>query len=212
MKRKSVRHQTSTALLRWLKPRLSSEDHRLAAQQLAAVEEAVELPFRHLLWLYRALDLVVTAVEPPGTSTPHATITVAEARAVIRTMRDDVIARGQHPGHFGQENGDGLESALMQIDQSVFGEPAYPTVEERAAHLLYLITKNQVLVDGNKRTASLLFLEHLRRNSAYLDSRGRPRFSDTALVALSLLVAESKAPQMDLVIRLVLNLLAQDRA
>ncbi len=71
--------------------------------------------------------------------------------------------------------------------------------------------KDHPLSDGNKRTASLLFLDYLRRNGAPLATNGRPRFSDTALVALALLVAESDATHKDLVIRLVLNLLAEDR-
>jgi prophage maintenance system killer protein len=90
-------------------------------------------------------------------------------------------------------------------------EALYPTIESRAAHLLYFVIKDHPLSDGNKRTGSLLFLDHLRRNSALLGSNGRPRFSDTALVALALLVAESEASHKDLVVRLILNLLAEDR-
>lgn len=71
--------------------------------------------------------------------------------------------------------------------------------------------KNHPLTDGNKRTGSLLFLDYLRRNNALAGSTGQPRFSDTALVALALLVAESEASHKDLVIRLILNLLAEDR-
>lgn len=99
----------------------------------------------------------------------------------------------------------------MNIEQTVFGEPAYPTVESRAAYLLYFVIKDHPLSDGNKRTASLLFLDYLRRNNAYLGTSGHPRLSNTALVALALLVAESEAAHKDLVIRLVLNLLAEDR-
>ena len=71
--------------------------------------------------------------------------------------------------------------------------------------------KDHPLSDGNKRTASLLFVDYLRRNSALLGTNGQPRFSNTALVALVLLVAESQASHKDLVIRLILNLLAEDR-
>jgi prophage maintenance system killer protein len=73
------------------------------------------------------------------------------------------------------------------------------------------VIKDHPLSDGNKRTGSLLFLDYLRRNSALNGPTGQPRFSDTALVALALLVAESEASHKDLVIRLVLNLLAEDR-
>ncbi|HVC22686.1 MAG TPA: hypothetical protein VNH82_04580 [Candidatus Dormibacteraeota bacterium] len=71
--------------------------------------------------------------------------------------------------------------------------------------------KDHPLLDGNKRIGSLLFLDYLRRNGALHGADGQPRFSDTALVALALLVAESGAPHKELVIRLILNLLADDR-
>ena len=83
--------------------------------------------------------------------------------------------------------------------------------KSRAAHLLYFVVKDHPFTDGNKRTASLLFLEYLRRNDALIRADGQLRFSDTALTALTLLVAESKPTHKDLVIRLVLNLLAEDR-
>jgi prophage maintenance system killer protein len=124
-------------------------------------------------------------------------------------MRDDMSARGEAAGLFGQERGDVLESALLAIEQTWDGEPLYPTVESRAAHLLYFVVKDHPLIDGNKRTGALLFLEYLRRNGALLGADGQPRFSDTALVAL--LVAESAPAHKELVIRLVLNLLAEDR-
>jgi prophage maintenance system killer protein len=73
------------------------------------------------------------------------------------------------------------------------------------------VIKDHPLSDGNKRTASLLFLDYLRRNDALVGTNGQPRFSNTALVALALLVAESEASHKELVIRLVLNLLAEDR-
>ena len=104
-----------------------------------------------------------------------------------------------------------LAAILLNIEQTWGGEALYPSIESRAAHLLYFVIKDHPLTDGNKRTASLLFLDYLRRNHALRGSTGRPRFSDTALVALALLVAESEASHKDLVIRLVLNLLAEDR-
>lgn len=159
----------------------------------------------------RAYDEDQLSSAPGQTSAPTATIDIATAREAIRVMRDDMVARGDNPGMFGQERGDALDSILMNIEQTVFGEPAYPTVESRAAHLLYFVIKDHPLSDGNKRTASLLFLDYLRRNNAYLGTSGQPRLSNTALVALALLVAESEAAHKDLVIRLVLNLLAEDR-
>jgi prophage maintenance system killer protein len=161
--------------------------------------------------MLRAYDEDQLSSAPGQTSAPIASLDLATARETIRTLRDDMVARGENPGMFGQERGDALESILLSIEQTWGGEALYPTIESRAAHLLYFVIKNHPLTDGNKRTASLLFLDYLRRNNALAGSTGLPRFSDTALVALALLVAESEASHKDLVIRLILNLLAEDR-
>lgn len=161
--------------------------------------------------MLRAYDEDRLSSAPGQTSAPIASLDLATARETIRTLRDDMVARGENPGMFGQERGDALESILLSIEQTWGGEALYPTIESRAAHLLYFVIKNHPLTDGNKRTASLLFLDYLRRNNALAGSTGLPRFSDTALVALALLVAESEASHTDLVIRLILNLLAEDR-
>jgi len=161
--------------------------------------------------MLRAFDENQLSAAPGRTSAPTATLDIATARVAIRTMRDDMVVRGENPGLFGQERGDALESVLLNIEQTWAGEALYPTIESRAAHLLYFVIKDHPLSDGNKRTASLLFLDYLRRNDALVGTTGQPRFSNTALVALALLVAESEASHKDLVIRLILNLLAEDR-
>ena len=161
--------------------------------------------------MLRAYDEDQLSATPARTSAPTASLDIATAREAIRTMRDDIVARGETAGIFGQERGDALESILGNIEQTWGGEPLYPTIESRAAHLLYFVIKDHPLSDGNKRTASLLFLDYLRRNGALLGMNRQPRFSNTAVVALALLVAESEASHKDLVIRLILNLLAEDR-
>jgi prophage maintenance system killer protein len=161
--------------------------------------------------MLRAYDEDQLSPAPGQTSVPSVSLDIATAREAVRTMRDDMVVRGENPGMFGQERGDALESILLNIEQTWGGEALYPTVEARAAHLLYFVIKDHPLADGNKRTASLLLLDYLRRNNALLGSNGRPRFSDTALVALALLVAESEASHKDLVIKVILNLLAEDR-
>jgi prophage maintenance system killer protein len=187
----------------------------LQNQQLVAAEgQAVLDVIQHYARTWRTLrafDEDELLAAPGGTSVPTASLDIATARAAIRTMRNDMVVRGEAPGMFGQERGDAIESILLNIEQTWGGVALYPTVESRAAHLLYFVIKDHPLADGNKRTASLLFLDYLRRNGALLGSNGEPRFSDTALVALALLVAESEASHKDLVIRLILNLLAEDR-
>jgi len=161
--------------------------------------------------LLREYDEDQLSAAPERASIPIAELDITAARVVIRSLRDDMVARGEAPGLFGQERGDGLESILLNIEQTFGGEPLYPTIESRAAHLLYFAIKDHPLTDGNKRAGSLLFLEYLRRNNALSTLTGEPRFSDIALVGLALLVAESEAGNKDLIIRLVLNLLVGDR-
>jgi prophage maintenance system killer protein len=89
---------------------------------------------------------------------------VGEARAAIGRLKADLIGRGEATDLFGREREEGLAALLGNLDQSVFGEPAYPTVESKAAHLLYFTIKNHPFSDGNKRIGSFLFVDFLNRN------------------------------------------------
>lgn len=116
------------------------------------------------------------------------------------------MARGDASNLFGQERETGLESILGNLDQSVFGEAAYPSIESKAAHLLYFVIKNHPFSDGNKRIGSFLFVEFLNRNGR-LFRDGVPIVNDIGLAALALLVAASDPKQKDVLIRLVMNML-----
>ncbi len=100
---------------------------------------------------------------------------------------------------------------LGNLDQNVFGSPAYPTLESKAAHLLYFVIKNHPFSDGNKRIGSFLFVEFLHRNGR-LVRQGEPVINDVGLAALALLVAESSPKDKEVMIRLVMNMLAQPSA
>ena len=89
---------------------------------------------------------------------------MAETRAAIGRLKADLIGRGEATDLFGREREEGLAALLGNLDQSVFGEPAYPTVESKAAHLLYFTIKNHPFSDGNKRIGSFLFVDFLNRN------------------------------------------------
>ena len=149
---------------------------------------------------------------PARPSHPTADLTPDAARRAIIQMRDALAERAEVTGLFGQERGEQLSGILRSTEQTFDGEPLYPSVEARAAHLLYFVIKDHPFVDGNKRIGSLLFLEYLRLNGALLRSDSTPRFADNALVALALLVAESDPSHKPLVIRVILNLLADDGA
>ena len=149
---------------------------------------------------------------PARPSHPTADLTLDAARRAIVQMRDALAERAEVTGLFGQERGEQLSGILRSIEQTFDGQPLYPSVEARAAHLLYFVIKDHPFVDGNKRIGSLLFLEYLRLNGALLRSDSTPRFADNALVALALLVAESDPGHKQLMIRVILNLLGDDGA
>ena len=131
-----------------------------------------------------------------------------EARAGLGGLKGELIARGEATELFARDRGDGLASLLGNLDQSVFGEPAYPSVEAKAAHLLYFVIKNHPFSDGNKRSAAFLFVDFLHRNSRLFNARGEPVVNEVGLAALTLLVAESDPANKDTMIRLIMNMLA----
>ncbi|NNM69620.1 MAG: virulence protein RhuM/Fic/DOC family protein [Gallionella sp.] len=134
--------------------------------------------------------------------------THAEACAALAGLKADLMGRGEATALFAQERGDGFAALLGNLDQTVFGEPAYPSVEAKAAHLLYFVIKNHPFSDGNKRSAAFLFVEFLNRNGRLLDEAGSPVINDIGLAALALLVAESDPAQKETMIRLIMNMLA----
>ena len=135
--------------------------------------------------------------------------TLAEAHAALAQLKADLIARGEATALFAQERGEAFEALLGNLDQTVFGEPAYPSVEAKAAHFLYFVIKNHPFADGNKRSGAFLFVDFLNRNGRLLDADGTPVINDIGLAALALLVAESDPAQKDTMIRLIMNMLAR---
>ena len=132
-----------------------------------------------------------------------------QARVALGQLKSDLVGRGEATDLFARERGDGLDALLGNLDQTVFGEPAYPTVEAKAAHLLYFVIKNHPFADGNKRSGAFLFVDFLARNGRLMDANGQPVINDIGLAALALLVAESDPAQKDTLIRLIMNMLAR---
>lgn len=119
------------------------------------------------------------------------------------------MSRGEATDLFARERTDAFAALWGNLDQTVLGEPAYPSVEAKAAHLLYFVIKNHPFVDGNKRSGAFLFVDFLNRNDRLLDAKGIPIINDIGLAALALLVAESDPAQKEIMIRLVMIMLAQ---
>ena len=113
---------------------------------------------------------------------------------------------------FGNEKDDSFKSSIGQIYQTFGGEELYPSVEEKAAMLLYLVTKNHSFSDGNKRIAATLFLWFLNNNGILYRKDGSKRLADNTLVALTLMIAESKTEEKDVMVKVVVNLINQRNA
>ena len=120
-------------------------------------------------------------------------------RNILKTKE---LAKGSVCANFAHTAEDG------KVYQTFNGKDVYPTIEEKAAHLLYFVTKNHSFVDGNKRIAAALFICFLQRNALLLCKDGSRRIDDTALVALTLMTAASKPAEKDTMIKVIRNLLA----
>ena len=110
---------------------------------------------------------------------------------------------------FGNEKDESFKSSIGQIYQTFGGAELYPSVEEKAAMLLYLVTKNHSFSDGNKRIAATLFLWFMNNNGILYRPDGSKRIADNTLVALTLMIAESKTEEKDIMVKVVVNLINQ---
>ena len=143
------------------------------------------------------------ALEKPDGTVPIYRITYEDCKEMVGKMRDSFDT-----DVFGVEKEAGKVAGIIAaVYQSVFGEDAYPSIEEKAANLLYFMIKDHPYADGCKRIAASLFLEFLDRNSAlFID--GVKRLSDGTLVAITLMIAESKPDEKDVMVKMVMNLLS----
>lgn len=141
-------------------------------------------------------------IEKPKGNTATYTLTYEECRKVIDGMKF-----GSESELFGNEKDDSFKSSINAIYQTFGGQDVYPTLEEKAANLLYLITKNHSFSDGNKRIAAALFLYFLDKNNAlFID--GKKVIDDYTLVAVTIMTAESKPDEKDTMIKLIMNFLS----
>jgi prophage maintenance system killer protein len=144
----------------------------------------------------------------------HGTLTIEEiTRQALHSVEYDeaigIVAsmKGEFDGLFGIEKDQGFKSALGAIYQTFGGEELYPSVEEKAANLLYFVVKNHAFSDGNKRIAAALFIYFLGRNGILYRPDGSKRLADNALVALTLLIAESRPDEKETIVKVIVNLI-----
>jgi prophage maintenance system killer protein len=115
--------------------------------------------------------------------------------------------KGGFNGLFGMEKDRGFESAIGAVYQTFGGEDLYPSIEEKAANLLYFVVKNHAFSDGNKRIAAAVFIHFLGGNGILYRFDGSKRLADNALVALTLLIAESRPDEKETIVKVVVNLI-----
>jgi len=141
-----------------------------------------------------------TMTKPRGNVSTYK-ISYEECKEVISQMRF-----GDESDLFGKEKDDSFQGSIGNIYQSFDGQELYPTLEEKAAHLLYFVTKNHSFYDGNKRIAATIFLYFLDKNGVlFID--GRKNIEDYTLVALTIMIAESKPEEMEMMITVIMNCL-----
>lgn len=133
----------------------------------------------------------------------HPKIGYDEAMAQIRRWR----AQEGLGSLFGNEKDDSFKSSLETIYQTFDGQELYPSIEEKAANLLYFIVKNHAFTDGNKRIAAAVFAWFLDRHDFLYNDRGEKRIADNALVAFTLLIAESKPDEREMIVKVIINLI-----
>ena len=146
---------------------------------------------------YQQLTIEYTTIEESFRATYNS------AMETIATLKDKFGGSSL----FGREKDGSFKSSIGQIYQTFDGSELYPSVEEKAAMLLYLVVKNHSFVDGNKRIAATLFLWFMQNNGILYNPNGTKRISDGTLVALTLMIAESRADEKDIILKVIVNLI-----
>ncbi len=142
---------------------------------------------------------------PPAGEKMTSLLSYPEALRIVERLRE----RFGGSALFGRQKDEGLQAALGAVMQTFDGQELYPSLEEKAANLLYFLIKNHAFIDGNKRIGAALFLWFLEKNGAIRDRKGERRIADAALVALTLLIAESKPAEKEIIVRIVTHLLCE---
>ncbi len=134
-------------------------------------------------------------------------LTYKDVLDVISKVKSDLTAKKEASEFFGTENSDKLKGIIGNLYQTFDKKELYSSIEEKAAHLLYFIIKDHPLVDGNKRSASFLFIYFLDRNNYLYKENGEKKINDNALTALALLIAVSDRKEKDKLVKIVTNLI-----
>lgn len=185
--------------------RMTAQSPDLNTDEGRGLIEIISRYTQTFLWLQRYDEGLLG--DPSGQS-GGILLSPIEAMTHLNNLKAQLISKGEATELFATPRGDGLASLLGNLEQTVFGEPAYPTIESKAAHLLYFVVKNHPFSDGNKRSGAFLFVDFLHRNGRLLNKQGDMVINNTGLAALTLLVAESDPKQKETLIKLIMNMLS----
>lgn len=188
--------------------RKAAKSPELTAESGSGLVEIVSRYTQTFLWLQQYDEGLLSEPKGEGGGILPSADT---AMVLLNALKASLIERGEATDMFARLREDGLASILGNLEQSVFGAAAYPTVESKAAHLLYFVVKNHPFSDGNKRSGAFLFVDFLHRNGRLLNADALPVINDTGLAALTLLVAESDPKQKETLIRLIMLMLAEEK-
>jgi prophage maintenance system killer protein/predicted transcriptional regulator len=130
-----------------------------------------------------------------------------DVKKAIQKFKSDLVKKGEASELFGNERDESFKGILGSVSQTVFGELAYPTIEEQATQLLYSIIKGHPFSDGNKRIGSFIFVWFLEQNKHHLNNKGERKINDNTLVTLALTVAQSLPEQRETIQKLIMNLI-----
>jgi len=134
-------------------------------------------------------------------------ISYEDAKKAIEQLRGQFSKNGETVSLFGLEKDDSFRGSLYNVHQTYDGRELYPSVEEKAANLLYFLIKNHSFIDGNKRIGAFLFIWFLEKNNLLYARDGHKRIEDNALVAICLMIAESRPEEKDTIVKVIVNLI-----
>ncbi len=136
-------------------------------------------------------------------------LTYENCARIIEELKKELLAKGEAGELFGQERGGSFEGIINGLYQTFGGKELYPTIEDKASHILYLIIKDHPFSDGNKRSGAFLFVYFLDKSEYLYRQNGEKKISDTALTALALLIAESDPKEKEVMVKIIKNLISE---
>lgn len=198
----SIGYQVSAPFRNWASHIIKSRPVLQSNDEEASALMQVITDYTYALDILDRYDHRTLTIEGIHTNAAF-TATYENAMSAINHLRDKFGGSWL----FGNEKDESFKSSIANIYQSFAGAELYPSIEEKAAHLLYFVVKNHSFSDGNKRIAAFLFIWFLDKNHILYRKDGSKRIADNALVALTLMIAESKADEKDIMAQVVVNLI-----